>query len=82
MDHDARYQVLVRVAGELAPAWAPVFAGVEVTLDDGTTRLAGSLPDVAAVHGLLDAVRDLGLPLVAIEVLVEPRSAHSPGDTR
>lgn len=73
MDHPTRYQVIVRVRGELAPAWSPVFEGVEVTPGArGTTLLRGELPDQAAVHGLLAAIRDLGLPLVAAELRASP----------
>ncbi len=69
MDTGTRYQVIVRVDGELSPAWAPVFESVDVTPGPcRTTLLRGILPDQAAVHGLLAAVRDLGLPLAGVEV--------------
>jgi hypothetical protein len=78
MDHPTRYQVTVRVRGELAPAWSPVFEGVAVTPGArGTTLLRGELPDQAAVHGLLAAIRDLGLALVSAEVRAAPeRHGH------
>jgi hypothetical protein len=67
----AGFGVRVRVAGELDPAWwADVFEGLRVRRQaDGTTELAGRLADDGAVHGLLAAVRDLGLALVALEVV-------------
>jgi hypothetical protein len=33
---------------------------------DGTTVLSGSVADQAALYGLLGKVRDLGLPLIAV----------------
>ena len=33
---------------------------------DGTTVISGSVADQAALHGLLQRVRDLGLPLVSV----------------
>jgi hypothetical protein len=81
MDRATRYQVRVRVDGELAPGWSAVLAGLRVApQSDGTTVLAGELPDQAAVHGVLDAIRDLGLPLVSIETSTHP-SAVSQGDS-
>lgn len=34
--------------------------------DDGTTVISGEVVDQAALHGLLQKVRDLGLPLVSL----------------
>jgi hypothetical protein len=35
-------------------------------LADGSTRLEGPVVDQAALHGLLGALRDLGLPLISV----------------
>jgi hypothetical protein len=37
--------------------------------DDGTTVISGPLVDQAALHGLLQRVRDLGLPLISVTEL-------------
>jgi hypothetical protein len=34
---------------------------------DGSTVLSGPVVDQAALHGLLQKVRDIGLPLVSVE---------------
>jgi hypothetical protein len=75
----ARYEIRVRVQGELGPTWSAMFSGLCVEPQaDGTTLLRGSVQDQAALHGLLGAIRDLGLSIVAAEtVAVSGASAHS-----
>ena len=73
MSHAGRHQVRVRVQGELSPAWSTVLADLAVAAEpDGTTLVSGELPDQAAVHGLLAAIRDLGLSLVSVETVSIP----------
>ncbi len=80
MDRATRYTVRVRVEGELAPGWSAVLGGLAVAPQaDGTTDLTGELTDQAALHGLIVAVRDLGLSLVSIETFALPHSASRPG---
>ena len=65
-----RYQITVE--GVLEPRWSVWFDGLKVTSDaSGRTTIAGPVTDQAALHGLLTKVRDLGLPLVAVD-RVEP----------
>ena len=57
----------IRVAGHLAPRWSAWFDGLTVaTDDDGTTVIRGSVVDQAALHGLLQKLRDVGIPLVSL----------------
>lgn len=58
----------IRVAGHLAPQWSGWLAGLALRHeDDGTTTLHGLLPDQSALFGVLTKIRDLNLPLLAIE---------------
>jgi len=60
-----RYEI--RLAGHLDARWAEWFDGLAVSRDiDGTTAIRGPITDQAALHGLLQRVRDLGLPLVSV----------------
>ncbi len=62
----------IRVKGHLDSRWASWFDGMALTHeDDGITRIRGRVADQAALHGLLQSMRDLGLPLVSV-VQVEP----------
>jgi len=57
----------IRVKGHLDVRWANWFDGLTLTREgDGTTVLRGSVVDQAALYGLLGKVRDLGLPLIAV----------------
>jgi hypothetical protein len=69
MRRSAEYRVSVRIQGELEPAWSTELAGLLVaTTSDGTTLASGVLADQAALHGLLAAIRDLGLSPVSIHI--------------
>jgi hypothetical protein len=53
--------------GHLDTRWAGWFDGLSLTNEsDGTTLIHGLVPDQGALHGLLQKVRDLGLPLVSV----------------
>jgi hypothetical protein len=76
----ARYEVRVRVQGELAPTWSTVLADLAVVPEPGgATLLVGELADQAAVHGFLSAIRDLGLSLISVEAHAIPSSASRSG---
>ena len=60
-----RYEI--RLTGHLHARWAAWFDGQTVRHEsDGTTVISGPVVDQAALHGLLQRVRDLGLPLVSV----------------
>jgi hypothetical protein len=57
----------IRLRGHLSPRWRSWFAGFSIQLTDcGQTVLTGPVGDQAALFGVLKKVRDLGLPLLAV----------------
>ena len=57
----------IRIRGHLDPHWSDRFAGLQLThLEGNGTLLSGLLPDQAALHGLLELVRDLNLTLISV----------------
>ncbi len=60
-----RYEI--RVKGHLDTRWAAWFNGLTLTRgSDGTTIICGPVADQAALHGVLQKIRDLGLPLISV----------------
>ena len=76
-------QYEVRLKGHLEPRWSAWLDGLTLTQDsDGTTVIHGSVIDQAALHGLLQKVRDIGLPLVSVTRVDPNRPAVHPFDPR
>jgi hypothetical protein len=79
-----RYEI--RLKGHLDNRWASWFDGLTLTTcSDGTTVIHGIVVDQSALHGLLQKVRDVGLPLISVtRVDPDPYNAatHSSIHTR
>ncbi len=57
----------IKVRGHLDPHWSGWFAGLKLTtLDGDETLLSGTLPDQAALYGLIERMRDLNLTLISV----------------
>ncbi len=62
------YEIIVK--GHLDASRSGWFEGMQLTNQpDGTTRLTGAVIDQSALFGLLNRIRDLGLPLLALQNL-------------
>ncbi len=63
---------VITVRGHLDQHWSAWFDGLTITNGaNGEAVLAGPLVDQTALHGVLVKIRDLGLPLVSLQSLVE-----------
>jgi hypothetical protein len=66
-------QYEIRITGHLDPRWGARFDGLTLTAEgDGTTTIHGPVVDQAALHGLLQTLRDLGLTLISVRQLESP----------
>ena len=67
-DQPAIYEI--RIGGELGSQWAGWFDDLVVTVDEsGVTLIVGAVADQAALFGLLKKVRDLGMPLLSVNLV-------------
>jgi hypothetical protein len=77
----------IRVEGHLDTDWSGWLEGMSITHEaGGLTRLEGALMDQAALHGLLNKLRDLRLTIVTLERLsnndpAAPSSQEPPEST-
>jgi len=63
-------QYEIRVGGHLSSRWEAWFDGLTLLRgDDGTTVIRGPIVDQSALHGVLQKLRDLGIPLISLTQL-------------
>ena len=65
-----RYEI--RIKGILDQRWTGWFEDLQISTDGDQTIIAGRVADQAALHGLLNKVRDLGLILISVRHLDGP----------
>ncbi len=69
LDQPTAYEIVVE--GGLDEGWSEWFDGLEVSVESCAdaptqTRLAGIVADQADLHGILEKIRNLGLPLISV----------------
>ena len=72
----------IQVAGRIAAERADWFDGMALTVQatpDGVTItiLSGTLPDQAALFGVLNRIRDLGLKLISVTAIESPTNTRT-----
>src|SRR5512140_2942122 len=65
---------LIKIQGQLSESWSANFGGMNITTipipgDGKATVLEGVIADQASLHGILNSICDLGLPLLKVEYL-------------
>jgi hypothetical protein len=73
LDQPAQYRI--EIQGQLDKSWSTNFGGMTIFTQkipgNGTsTTLQGTVADQATLHGILNSIRDLGLPLLKVEYLL------------
>jgi hypothetical protein len=57
----------IRVKGQLDGRWSEWFDGLQISnSENGVAVLSGEIVDQAALHGVLNKVRNLNLPLISV----------------
>jgi len=65
-DGPGGYEICIE--GHLDKRWAKRLEGLVFKHEaDGTTKLFGPLIDQAALHGVLNRIRDLGIPIISVQ---------------
>jgi hypothetical protein len=67
----------IRIAGRVRNGWSDFMTGVQEAhvQESGAsvTELTGTVSDQSALFGLLCHIRDLGLPLISVEFIHNPK---------
>jgi hypothetical protein len=61
-----RTQYEIRIRGVISDRLEAAFPALKTQISDGMTTLTGTLPDPAALHGVLHAIESLGLELIEL----------------
>ncbi len=62
----------IRIQGHLSEQWQGWFAGMRLENQaDGSALLLGTLPDQAALYGVINHLRDTGLTLISVACFPE-----------
>ena len=68
INQSATYQI--QVQGHVSAHWLDLFDSWQAVFDDtqGITTLTGLVADQAALHGLLQALYAVGLPILSVQI--------------
>lgn len=74
IDQPMTYEI--RIRGHLSPQRMKSFEGLDIMFEkEGISRLTGSLPDQAALYGILKKIRDLGMYLLSVNSIDSDQAA-------
>jgi hypothetical protein len=63
----------IEIRGELGDRFLVLFEGMRLERAAGRTVIAGPVRDQAHLHGLIQRIEELGLELVSVNRVDEPR---------
>ncbi len=72
LDQPNEYEI--KIQGRLEEHWSRWFDDMNITFKSDTngptlTVISGLVADQAALHGLLNRIRDLGIPLLSVQLV-------------
>ena len=72
VDQPIEYEI--EIQGRLEERWSPWFDDMVITVKNQTcgptvTILRGMVADQAALHGVLNRIRDLNIPLISVQLI-------------
>jgi len=69
----------IRVAGRVASRWASWFDDLTIdTVAGGITVIRGHVVDQSALHGLIQKLRDAGIPLISLTQVASTTPTEPP----
>ena len=67
----------IHIQERVDPKWADWFNGMTLIHHAaGYTRLVGEVPDQAALHGILNTIRDIGFTLLSVNPIADDEKSH------
>ncbi len=57
----------IKIKGQLSQQWAAWFENMIIDFDGENSIFSGNIKDQAALHGILNRIRDLNLTLISID---------------
>lgn len=67
----------IRIEGELDERWLRNFEDLVVTQPDGAETEIRGMMDQAALHGVFNQIRDLGLDIISVQRFLEPNDERT-----
>ena len=58
----------IHIKGHIPSVWSDWFEDLEINLNGENSILTGEVPDHAAVHGIIERIRDLNLDLISVNL--------------
>jgi hypothetical protein len=72
----------IKIGGHLSEQRSNSFEGFQVTqLASGETRISGEIKDQSQLFGILIRIRDMGIPLLSVNIL-KPNSSQTKGGSK
>lgn len=62
-------RIRITIKGQLGKEWIAWFNMLDIESDDNSTIISGEIADEAALHGVLNQIRDLNLKLRSVTLL-------------